>query len=97
MISGTIPGFQTKDQKYKIRYAYFLAIASHTRKTEKLCSWMYLLENNQVQQFLKLIILRMSWSHVCDLSKPRLVNWYGKYNKLGNSYGKYNKCQSFST
>ena len=42
----------------------------HTQETEKLCSWMYLLKENQVQQFVKFMILSTSCMHVNDLSRP---------------------------
>ena len=44
-----------------------MKVASHTQKTEKVCLWVYLLKNNQVQQFIKFFILIMSCTHVRNL------------------------------
>ena len=51
-------------------YAYFLKIASRTEETGNVCSWTYLLKNNQVRQFLKLIISSTSCTYVRDLPRP---------------------------
>ena len=39
------------------------------RKLEKVCSWAYLLKNNQVRQFIKFLISITSRTHIRDLSK----------------------------
>ena len=40
-------------------YRLFYRIASSTQETENLCLQTYLLENNQVRQFVKFMILSM--------------------------------------
>ena len=39
-------------------------------ETEKVCSYAYLLKNNKVRQFVKLMISSMSSMHVRYLSRP---------------------------
>ena len=48
----------------------FVKVASYTQKTEKVYSWAYLLEDNEVQQFVKCMISSTSHTHVRDLSRP---------------------------
>ena len=58
----------------KYMYSKFLKIVSNTQKTGKVCLCMYLLENNQVQQFLKFMVLSTLHAHVRDLWRPELKN-----------------------
>ena len=53
--------FWKSDAQIVVKYmsAYFLKITSRTQETEKVCSWTYLLENNQVRQSVKFIISSM--------------------------------------
>ena len=39
-------------------------------EAEKVYSWAYLLEDNEVQQFVKCMISSTSHTHVRDLSRP---------------------------
>ena len=44
-----------------------MKVTSDTQKIEKLCLWVYLLKNNQGQQFVKFFISIMSCTHVHNL------------------------------
>ena len=48
-------------------YTYFLKITSRTEETENVCSWTYFLKNNQVREFVKLMISSTSCTQVRDL------------------------------
>ena len=52
-------------------YTYFLKITSRTEETENVCSWTYFLKNNQVREFVKLMISSTSCTQVRDLPKPQ--------------------------
>ena len=58
----------------KYMYSKFLKTVSNTQKADKVCSCMYLLENNQVWQFLKFMVLSMLRTHIGDLWRPELKN-----------------------
>ena len=47
----------------------------NTQATEKVCSWAYLLKNNQTRQFVKFMISSTLRTHVRDLSSPVYKTW----------------------
>ena len=61
-------------------HALSLTVASHTQQTEKVCS-VYLLKNNQVQQFVKILISSMSRMHTLNLPRPE-CNYHYSPNLL---------------
>ena len=47
-------------------HSQILKIELRTHETEKVCSWTYLLKNNQIRQFVKLMISSMLRTHARD-------------------------------
>ena len=63
-------------------YSYFIKIALCTQKTNTLCLSIYLLENNQVQQFVKVIISSTSHMHIRNFSRPDIYGCSRIYSFL---------------
>ena len=74
-------------------YVSFIKIVSRTQQTKKLCSWTYVLENDQVQQPVKFFISSNVLTYAICKGLQYLIFEWSKLNEHFKEWLPYDSSQ----